>query len=83
MPKDLLYSNDTLAGRPGVIEHIAIGWDKDGTVQLGAINGPPVELTINGQPADPGLWMDLDRAQINRLIRSLRRARDAAYGSDA
>lgn len=29
-----------------------------------------------------GVWADLDRQQINRLIRLLRRARDAAYGAD-
>jgi hypothetical protein len=85
MPKELIYSNETLAGETGraAVEHIAVGWEKDRGVQLGVVNGPPVELTINGQRSDPGLWMDLDRAQINRLVRSLRRARDAAFGADA
>jgi hypothetical protein len=32
-----------------------------------------------------GDWsiVDLDRGSINRLIRTLRKARDAAYGQDA
>lgn len=30
-----------------------------------------------------GLWCDLDRHGINRLIRTLRKARDQAYGADA
>lgn len=30
----------------------------------------------------PSLWASLDRAQINRLIKSLRKARDDAYGRD-
>lgn len=30
----------------------------------------------------PGWWADLDRHALNRLIRTLRRARDAAYGKD-
>lgn len=29
-----------------------------------------------------GIWMTLDRRQINLLIRQLRRARDEAYGRD-
>jgi hypothetical protein len=32
---------------------------------------------------DSGWYVDLSREQINRLIRVLRRARDAAFGSDA
>ena len=34
------------------------------------------------QPSD-GVFMSLDRDGINRLVRSLRKARDAAFGSDA
>lgn len=30
-----------------------------------------------------GLWANLDRQQINTLIQTLRRARDAAFGKDA
>lgn len=30
-----------------------------------------------------GLWATLDREGCNRLIRSVRRARDAAFGADA
>lgn len=85
MPKELIYSSEALSGcaSTAAVEHIAVGWERDKGVQLGVVNGPPVELTINGVRSDPGLWMDLDRAQINRLIRSLRKARDAAYGQDA
>lgn len=86
MPKELIYSAPAL--QPGhansyVVEHLAVGWERDKHVQIGVVNGPPVELAINGVRADPGLWMDLDRVQINRLIHVLRRARDAAYGADA
>jgi hypothetical protein len=83
MPRELIYSRETLLGTAAVVEHIAIGWDKiHGNVQIGVVNGPPVELTINGVRSDPGLWMDMDRAQINRLIKVLRIARHAAYGRD-
>lgn len=30
-----------------------------------------------------GVWATMDRAGINRLVRLLRRARDAAFGADA
>lgn len=84
MPKELLYSAESLRGdTAAVVEHIAVGWTKDRSVQIGVVQGPPVELTINGKPADPGLWMDLDREGCNRLIRSVRKARDSAYGPDA
>lgn len=85
MPKELVYSAEALrdAVSTAVVEHVAVGWTKDLSAQIGVIPGPPVELTINGQPADPGLWMDLDRDRINRLIRALRKARDAAFGPDA
>lgn len=33
-------------------------------------------------PTYRGLWADLDRAGVNRLIRILRKARDAAFGRD-
>jgi hypothetical protein len=77
MPKETIYGTDG-----GPVQHVAVGWTHGGGVQVGVVNGPEVSLTINGESANPGLWMDLDRGQINRLIRSLRRARDAAYGRD-
>lgn len=30
-----------------------------------------------------GLWADLDRQGVNRLVRILRKARDSAFGADA
>lgn len=89
MPKELVYSRDTLAGgeaaQAAVIEHVAVGWSKDKDVQLGVVPGPRIEILVDGEPLDDGLsglWMDLDRRQINRLIHNLRRARTAAYGRD-
>jgi hypothetical protein len=65
-----------------------IGWDTDGAVQIGieTHDGRSVaeHLTGGGEtPADfRGLWGTLDRAGVNRLIRTLRRARDQAFGRD-
>lgn len=87
MPRELVYSKEALSGQvaDAVVEHVAVGWSKgDGLVQLGVVHGDKVKVTIDGgDDVVSGLWMDLDREQINRLIRSLRRARDSAYGADA
>lgn len=97
MPKELIYSGEALGARryvgdgndappPYPVEHVAIGWEKDRGVQLGVASGPAAEIRIatdsSGAVVD-SLWMDLDRDGCNRLIRSLRKARDAAYGADA
>lgn len=106
MPKEIVYDaayRDNADPQAG-IEHVAVGWAKDRTVQLGFTRGPIASMAVytpgltstpdvsaaGGDPVSLGepepvdsLWMDLDRAGINHLIRSLRRARDAAYGADA
>lgn len=57
---------------------VHVGWTKGRFVEIGAARfDPSREL-----PSD-GVFMTLDRDGVNRLIRSLRKARDAAYGSDA
>lgn len=47
---------------------------------------PPASPREDPNSPDPGQWSGLystlDRAGINRLIRALRKARDAAYGRD-
>lgn len=46
--------------------------------------GRAVLNTLDCLPAQPfyGVWSDLDRYGCNRLIRTLRKARDAAFGRD-
>ena len=55
---------------------LSVGWNKIGWVQVHMF---PKEYESTGD------WsiVDLDRGDINRLIRTLRKARDAAYGADA
>lgn len=55
---------------------LSVGWNKIGWVQIHMF---PKEYESTGD------WsiVDLDRGSINRLIRTLRKARDAAYGADA
>lgn len=50
---------------------IHVGWDAHGRVQVGV------------ERPDTSLWSeDMDWAQVNELIRLLRRARDRAFGRD-
>jgi len=70
---------------------IEVGWARDmhvqvATTKLGS-NKEPAAVDKDMVPAEPegtwdGQWIELDRHQINELIRHLRRARDAAYGRD-
>jgi hypothetical protein len=85
MPKELIYNPNVLAGKTSeVVEHVAVGWSPKRDVQIGVTVGSNVGLSIDGKPADfPSVWMDIDRAGINNLIHTLRKARDAAYGKDA
>lgn len=55
---------------------LSVGWNKIGWVQ---IQMEPHDAESTGD------WsiVDLDREQINGLIRGLRKARDQAYGADA
>ena len=55
-----------------------VGWVKGRSVEIGVASFDPSREMPND-----GVFMSLDRDGINRLIRTLRKARDAAYGSDA
>lgn len=54
-------------------------WQRDQFVQLGVVP----ELSPDAHQVGDRLFTgELDRAQINSLIRILKRARDSAYGAD-
>lgn len=56
-----------------------VGWTKDGEhVEVATQQGGDYKVGER-----PGFFVQLGRGEINDLIRSLRRARDAAYGTDA
>ena len=75
MPAEKFYPPH---GEEGVLSsHIEIGWHRDhGGVYATAV----IYNTPDGPPITEGI--PLDRSAINRLIRTLRRARDATYGRD-
>lgn len=89
MPKE--YVNDrylvpnqlTSEGpQPDAIPCVRIGWQREiGEVQIATI--APDGVTLQPTPEGNGWFVSLDRDGINHAIRLLRKARDAAYGSDA
>lgn len=85
MPKELIYNPHILDGVPDheVVEHVAVGWTPDRDVQIGVAFARAGVAMDGAEEPIPSVWMDIDRAGINRLIHSLRKARDAAYGKDA
>jgi len=78
MPKETIAMNAPLdpdaAASPAW--SLTVGWSTDpgGSVQVGA--------DIAGD-YEAGQFFHLERPQINNMIRALRKARDAAFGSDA
>lgn len=84
MPKETVQTEDG---------QVAVGWQRDRDVQLGVALRPVVQYIDGGATTDAtttttqsfkeGQWLTLDRAGLNRLIRALRKARDAAFGADA
>lgn len=65
-------------------EMVEVAWYPDQNVQIGIDLGREFHFTDDEVDRTPvaSLWMDLSRHEINRLIKALRRARDAAYGRD-
>lgn len=56
---------------------VQVGWMRDRHVEIGAASFDP----SREMPKD-GVFMTLNRDGVNRLIRSLRKARDSAFGRD-
>jgi hypothetical protein len=75
MPKETIHPSVPVEDAKE-LNLVDVGWHNNGHVAIG------VRPAGQAGPED-GLFADLDRDQINKLIRTLRRARDAAYGADA
>lgn len=61
---------------------IKVGWTKDcAHVEIAIVKNRD---RATGEAPDSDAWhSQMDRAGLNRLIRTLRKARDAAFGADA
>ena len=86
MPKehvdDMYAGHDDDAVAEGSRSRVRVGWSKEaGHVEVATVapDGERLEPTPEGN----GWFVQLDRSGLNRLIRTLRRARDDAYGRDA
>lgn len=93
MPKENIYCEANRGDSPDESWRAEVQWSggKDGNygfVMVGTVNP---NSQFNWQQVDQdnsegqfkGYFVHLDRAGINRMIRTLRRARDTAYGADA
>ena len=77
MPKEYVPINgDDVSGF-----RVKVGWNREaGYVQIATVD-PELEESLDTS-RDGGLYVMLDRVDINHLIRHLRRARDQAFGRD-
>lgn len=83
---DEFYGNDVQLAKIGdAVRDYALDPKNASALNVGGVGlGRTVLDVVTG--SDYGmesLWWHPGRAQINRLIRTLRKARDAAFGSDA
>lgn len=85
MPKQYIYSERVMMNETTGEESLAnpnrvkVTWNKEtGDIQIATIN-PETEYDHNEKS---GWYVDLERAHVNDLIRTLRRARDTALGRD-
>lgn len=96
MPKEIVYDatgvfmqaadgNEYRDGSepPGAIGQyrrrgVHVGWTRNQHAEVGVAS-----FDISREMPEDGVSVSLDRDGINRLIRALRRARDAAFGADA
>ena len=70
MPKEIITNGRYVEGD----NWAEVGWARGMDCQIGVRSTEDV---------GEGLFCDLDRESINKLIRTLRKARDQAFGADA
>lgn len=63
--------------------HVGVGWHRGDSLQVGIVTDEP-SFTIDGEGDEKfkSVWSDMNRHQVNDLIRLLRRARDQTFGRD-
>lgn len=78
MPKEMITSKYR-EDHPEI--GVQIGWGRESShVQIATVNRDGAELKPT--PEGNGWYVQLGRHEINQVIRTLRRARDQAYGRD-
>jgi hypothetical protein len=74
MPKENIYLVDQRTDTK-----VQVGWDRNNTgapLQIGVV---PIDYAGPGATDERGLFTDLDRTAVNRLIRVLQKARGEHY----
>jgi hypothetical protein len=74
MPREYVYTDAANPDGTAPQRAVSVGWHESGYVQLATV--------VNDETMSEGQFADLDRRQINDLIRLLRKARDRAFGRD-
>lgn len=72
---------------PPVVPIVDVLWNREGgfvQVASKAVTADGGRVAADSEEAHftDGMYVDLDRTSINKLIRNLRRARDQAFGRD-
>jgi hypothetical protein len=94
MPKEQInhpqqVTSDSPQGYTTTSPTLHVGWNRAGWVQVSIATDTSslarlVEDAQKHGESEPAIYTDeLSRDEINRLIRTLRKARDQAYGADA
>ena len=83
MPKENIRDRYELADHDTVCATAEVSWDRGKDhVSVAVIRRSIDGERVKGEGND-GMYVSLDREGVNRMIRSLRKARDQAFGSDA
>ena len=78
MPKELIRGIPEGTSDAPIDLGIEVSWGRDsGHVQIATVN-----LAKQSFTPEYGWFRDINRDEINRLIKTLRKARDQAYGVD-
>ena len=89
MPKETIHAtNPTMSPSPRHV--VEVGWQKWdgnlGSVQIAALDPTTHKTHGTNEESEAGLLalsVGMNRADVNRLIRVLRKARDETFGTDA
>jgi hypothetical protein len=80
MPKEIIEDRHSTAEGPHA--KVQVGWSREAEhVQVATV--APDSWLHDQRRQGNGWFVTLDRDQINSLIRTLRKARDQAFGADA
>ena len=82
MPREVIHDNRHLPGSDNSTPlAVEVQWGRDGDVGIASVNLENSEGEKR-YTSEYGWVVTLPRTQLNHLIRTLRRARDQAYGAD-